>query len=102
MGQTSASVTVTADSGQLQLQTDSGERSDLITGEQLQEVAVNGRNVLDYMRLIPGVAGVGQFGASGTGGLDTYNMNGTRANTHEFTLSTAPPTSTPETTVEPK
>jgi hypothetical protein len=86
VGQTTASVTVTADSGQLQLQTDSGERSDLITGKQLQEVAVNGRNVLDYMRLIPGVAGVGQFGASGTGGLDTYNMNGTRANTHEFTL----------------
>src|SRR6185437_1139028 len=47
VGQTSASVTVTADSGQLQLQTDSGERSDLITGKQLQEVAVNGRNVLD-------------------------------------------------------
>lgn len=81
-----ASVTVTADTGQLQVQTDSGERSDLITGSQLKEVATNGRNVLDYLRLIPGVAGVGQFGASGTGGLDTYNINGTRANSHEFTL----------------
>jgi len=81
-----ASVTVTADTGQLQVQTDSGERSDLITGKQLEEVATNGRNVLDYMRLIPGVAGVGQFGASGTGGLDSYNINGTRANSHEFTL----------------
>lgn len=83
---TSASVTVTADTGQLQVQTNSGERSDLITGKQLEEVATNGRNVLDYMRLIPGVAGVGQFAASGTGGLDTYNINGTRANSHEFTL----------------
>lgn len=80
------SVTVTADTGQLQVQTNSGERSDLITGKQLEEVATNGRNVLDYMRLIPGVAGVGQFGASGTGGLDSYNINGTRANSHEFTL----------------
>lgn len=82
----SASVTVTADAGQLQVQMNSGERSDLITGKQLEEVATNGRNVLDYMRLIPGVAGVGQFGASGTGGLDSYNINGTRANSHEFTL----------------
>ncbi len=86
IGQTATSVTVTADTGQLQVQTNSGERSDLITGKQLSEVAVNGRNVLDYMRLIPGVAGVGQFGASGTGGLDSYNINGTRANSHEFTL----------------
>jgi hypothetical protein len=85
-GTVAASVTVTADSGQLQVQTDSGEWSDLITGKQLEDVATNGRNVLDYMRLIPGVAGVGQFGASGTGGLDTYNINGTRANSHEFTL----------------
>ena len=84
-----SSVTVTADTGQLQVQTNSGERSDLITGKQLEEVAVNGRNVLDYMRLIPGVAGVGQFGASGTGGLDSYNINGTRANAHEFTLDGA-------------
>lgn len=83
---TSQSVTVSADAGQLQVQSDSGERSDLITGKQLQEVATNGRNVLDYMRLIPGVSGVGQFGASATGGLDSYNINGTRANTHEFTL----------------
>jgi hypothetical protein len=86
VGTVAASVTVTADSGQLQVQTDSGERSDLITSKQLESVATNGRNVLDYMRLVPGVAGVGQFGASGTGGLDTYNINGTRANSHEFTL----------------
>jgi hypothetical protein len=89
VGSTASSVTVTVDTGQLQVQTDSGERSDLITGKQLEEVATNGRNVLDYMRLIPGVAGVGQFGASGTGGLDTYNINGTRANSHEFTLDGA-------------
>ena len=86
VGGTTSTVTVSADTGDLQVQTDSGERSDLITGKQLQEVATNGRNVLDYMRLIPGVAGVGQFGASATGGLDTYNINGTRANSHEFTL----------------
>jgi hypothetical protein len=64
IGQTATTVTVTADARQLQLQSDSGERSDLITGKQLQEVATNGRNVLDYMRLIPGVA-AGSIGIPG-------------------------------------
>ena len=86
IGSTTNTVTVTADVGQLQVQTDSGERSDLITGKQLEEVATNGRNVLDYMRLVPGVSGVGEFGASRTGGLDSYNINGTRSKSHEFTL----------------
>jgi Carboxypeptidase regulatory-like domain len=89
VGAESASVTVTADAAQLQLQENSGERSELITGKQLNDVAMNGRNVLDYMRLVPGVAGVGAFGAAGTGGLDNFNVNGTRANTHEFTLDGA-------------
>jgi hypothetical protein len=86
IGAATSTVEVTASGAQLQLQANSGERSDMITNKQLSDVAMNGRNVLDYMRLIPGVAGVGQFGASGTGGLDSYNINGTRANTHEFTL----------------
>ena len=86
VGAAAATVTVTADTGQLQIQANSGERSDLITGKQLDDVAVNGRNLLDYMRLIPGVAGTGSFAASGTGGLDTYNINGTRSNQHEFTI----------------
>src|SRR5436305_7228162 len=55
VGATTDSVTVTADAGQLQLQSNSGERSDVITSKQLNNVAINGRNVLDYMKLIPGV-----------------------------------------------
>ena len=86
VGEASATVEVVADTGQLQVQADSGERSDLITSKQLNEVAMNGRNVLDYMRLIPGVAGVGSFASSGTGGLSSFNVNGTRANSHEFML----------------
>jgi hypothetical protein len=82
-------VTVTADAGQLQLQSNSGERSDLITSKQLNEVDMNGRNVLDYMKLIPGIAGTFDGHASATGGLDSYNINGTRANEHEFTIDGA-------------
>ena len=89
IGTVADSVTVTADAGQLQLQSNSGERSDLVTGKQLNDVALNGRNVLDYMKLIPGVAGTLDAHQSGTGGLDAYNINGTRANEHEFTIDGA-------------
>ncbi len=89
VGTTSDEVTVTADAGQLQLQSNSGERSDLITGKQLNDVAMNGRNVLDYMKLVPGVISSFDGHASGTGGLDSMNINGTRANEHEFTIDGA-------------
>lgn len=89
VGSEAQTVTVTADSGQLQLQTDSGERSDLVTGKQLNDIALNGRNVLDILRVVPGVSGSGAFGVSGTGGLDTYSINGTRQNEHDFTIDGA-------------
>ncbi len=89
VGTSADQVTVTADVGQIQLQSNSGERSDLITGKQLNDVAVNGRNVLDYMKLIPGVIGTTSFQASGTGGIGSFNVNGTRSNQHEFTIDGA-------------
>lgn len=85
-GAENVTVTVTADSGQEQIQAQSGERSDLVTGKQLDSIALNGRNVLDILRVVPGVSGVGSFGASSTGGLDTYSINGTRTNQHDFVV----------------
>jgi hypothetical protein len=89
IGTTAESVTVTADAGQLQLQSSSGERSDVISSKQLNDVAINGRNVLDYLKLVPGVSGTFDGHASGTGGNAAYNINGTRANQHEFTIDGA-------------
>jgi hypothetical protein len=89
VGAATDQVTVTADAGQVQIQSDSGERSDLITGKQLDQVAMNGRNVLDYLKLVPGMSGTFDAHASGTGGIDSYNINGTRANQHEFTIDGA-------------
>lgn len=89
VGANTEEVTVTADSAQLQLQSNSGERSDLVTSKQLNDIALNGRNVLDYLKLVPGVAGTLDAHESGTGGLDAYNINGTRANEHEFTIDGA-------------
>jgi hypothetical protein len=89
VGSATEEVTVTAQSAELQLQSDSGERSDLITTKQLNDVALNGRNVLDYMKLIPGVTSTFDGHVSGTGGLDQLNINGTRANQHEYTIDGA-------------
>src|SRR5262245_28814913 len=89
VGAKNEEVTVRADAGQLQLQSSSGERSDLITSTQLNDVNMNGRNVLDYMKLIPGFSGTLDGHASGTGHLDDYNINGTRADQHEFTIDGA-------------
>ena len=89
VGTITETVSVNADAGQIQLQSNSGERSDLITNKQLNEVAINGRNVLDYMKLIPGVTSSFDGAVSGTGGLDAMNINGTRANEHEFTIDGA-------------
>jgi len=89
VGAVTAQVTVTADSGQIQLQSNSGERSDVITDKQLNDVAMNGRNVLDYMKLIPGVTSAFNGTVSSTGGIDSFNINGTRANEHEFTIDGA-------------
>jgi len=89
IGTENDSVTVSADAGQLQLQSNSGERSDVVTSRQLNDVALNGRNVLDYLKLVPGVSGMVDGHVSGTGGLDSVNINGTRSNQHEFTIDGA-------------
>src|ERR1019366_7451349 len=89
VGATGGEVTVNADAGELQLQSNSGERSDVITSKQLNDVALNGRNVLDYMKLVPGVSGLFDGHQSGTGGAGAFNINGTRANQHEFTIDGA-------------
>jgi hypothetical protein len=89
LGAATESVNVTADVGQVQLQSNSGERSDIIDSKQLNDVAMNGRNVIDYMKLIPGVTSSFNGAVSGTGGADAFNINGTRANQHEFTIDGA-------------
>ena len=86
IGTAGDSVTVVADAGQLQLQSNSGERSDVVTSRQLNDVALNGRMVLDYMKLIPGVVSSFDGSAATTWGIGAFNVNGTRANQHEYTI----------------
>jgi hypothetical protein len=90
VGQVTEAVQIEADSGQLQIKTESGERSDIITNRQIRDIAINGRNILDLTRVTPGVINVNQQAQStvnGAGG--TFTINGLRSNMHEITIDGA-------------
>src|SRR5437667_319427 len=87
VGGLSETVSVNADAGMMQIKTTSGEIGEAVTGRQVQELALNGRNVLDLIRTIPGVVNTGaNFQAAGPGGFGNINVNGTRANQHNLTI----------------
>ncbi len=89
VGAVSDTVTVTADAGRIEIQSETGERSGLVTGTQLRDLALNGRNYHDFLKTLPGVitgnVNAGQV-ASSTGSLGAFNVNGTRANQKELTV----------------
>ncbi len=79
-------VEVTADASQLLVKTESGEQSQVISGEQVKNLALNGRNFLDLVKLTPGVVSFVNAQTAGPGGLSGFNINGTRANQHNLTI----------------
>jgi hypothetical protein len=89
VGAVSDTVTVTAEQGRIEIQSETGERSGLVTGMQLRELALNGRNYHDFLKTMPGIitgnVNAGQV-ASSTGSLGSFNVNGTRANQKELTV----------------
>ena len=55
VGSVTDTVTVEANAGTIQIQADSGERSDIVTNRDIRDIALNGQNVIDMMKFIPGV-----------------------------------------------
>src|SRR5262249_9084774 len=87
VGNVSETITVEADVGRLQIQTESGERSDLVTNRQLRDIPLNGRNIVDFMKLVPGVITSRSLTTSTvTNVVDQLNINGTRSLQHEYTV----------------
>lgn len=82
-------VEITADAAQLLIKTESGEASTVISGDQLKNLALNGRNYLDLVKLTPGVVSFVNGQQAGPGGLGGFNINGTRANQHNLTIDGA-------------
>src|SRR5882672_9355448 len=78
VGDIATTVEVTADAAQLQIKTESGEQGTAINNQQLQNLAVNGRNYLDLLKLTPGVVVTGNFAVSGPGGLGNISIGGAR------------------------
>jgi len=86
VGTAAESVTVSASGGEMQLQAESGERALLIDKTQIDDLMMNGRNILDFMKIIPGVNSTFNGVASNKGGLDSMNFNGSRGNAHTINV----------------
>jgi len=78
IGDISNSVEVTADAAQLQIKTESGEQGAAVNNQQIQNLAVNGRNYLDLLKLTPGVVVNASFAVSGPGGFGNISIGGMR------------------------
>ena len=86
VGSSTETITVAASGGQMQLQAASGERSAVIDSQQLTDLLSNGRNVLDDLKILAGINSTFNGADSNKGGLDSMNINGTRANEHLLTV----------------
>src|SRR5262249_51885445 len=69
------------------IKTESGEPSDLVTNRQIRGLALNGRNILDLTKTIPGIINTSQAANSTvTNATGTFTINGVRSNMHEVTV----------------
>ena len=82
-----AQETVTVEANAVQIQTDSGERSNLITDQQLSQIAVNGRSIYQLAALTPGaVSQITGFVNTPVGGNASVEFNGMRQNHNIYLL----------------
>lgn len=73
---------LTVESSAVRVQTETSELSEVITGEQITELAINGRNFVSLATLTTGVANLlpDEVGVGVTGGTGGVVINGTRGN----------------------
>ncbi|PYV44280.1 MAG: hypothetical protein DMG06_07100 [Acidobacteria bacterium] len=86
-GETSTQITVTASA--VQVETETGESSGVISGVQVQQLLLNGRNYTGLALLIPGVNSIIGGGSLGGGGLTTsapISINGMDPNLNNYTI----------------
>lgn len=77
VGAAAATVEVTAVGQALQLE--SGDRTDTLVNQQINNIALNSRSYLPLVALVPGVTtSAPQGGAAGRGGLGNISVNGLR------------------------
>ncbi len=84
VGEMTQTIEVTAETARLQTQ--SAERSGLMTLEQTQNVPLKGRDYLGLVKLLPGVIDTANRNAPGWNNLGGITINGNRAGTINLTL----------------
>ena len=84
VGDVNQTVTVTAD--QAFVKTESAERAGLIDEQQIQSIALKGRDYLGMVRLLPGVVDTANREAPGWNNLGGITINGSRGGTLNLTL----------------
>jgi hypothetical protein len=84
VGDVTQSVTVTAEA--VLVQTNSAERAGLISEEEIQNIALKGRDYMGLVRLLPGVVDTANREAPGWNNLVGVTVNGSRSGTLNLTL----------------
>ena len=84
VGDVSQTVTVTAEAARVQ--TESGERAGLIDEQQIQSIALKGRDYMGLVKLLPGVVDTANREAPGWNNLVGVSINGSRGGTINLTL----------------
>jgi hypothetical protein len=84
VGDVSQTVTVTAEAAHIK--TESGERAGLIDEQQIQNIALKGRDYMGLVRLLPGVVDTANREAPGWNNLVGITVNGSRGGTLNLTL----------------
>src|SRR5579872_6632678 len=82
-----AAETVTVEANAIRVQQDSGEQSNVITGQQMSQIAVNGRSVYQLAALAPGASSqVNGYVNTPVGGDASVEFNGLRQNHNIYLL----------------
>lgn len=83
VGEMNETISIVAEAARIQTQ--SAERSGLITQEQIKEIALKGRDYMGMLRLMPGVVDTQNREAPGWNNLGGLAINGGRVNTINLT-----------------
>ena len=74
-----ASETVTVEAAAIRVETDSGEQSNVITDQQMEQIAINGRSVYQLAALTPGASSlINNYVNTPVGGDASVSFNGLR------------------------
>jgi carboxypeptidase family protein/TonB-dependent receptor-like protein len=85
VGEVTEAVSVSGEAAMLQ--TESVERSATITGKQIENLEINGRNPLALAGILPGVVMTANFSVGGVGGLSGIFVNGNRGTENQLTIN---------------